>query len=314
MDITKFSFGENTEEAVYLYNAGTYNDWLDEDAEHTPGSGPGTYTVSTPGSAGIDGVPTQVPSMQAFLVMATAEAGSVSYQYSDLLNNTDKQRVKSTKSTAKMGMKIDLLSEKYSDRMWILVDDECTNNFDNGYDGRKILGDTQVSQLYGLQEDGTYQISAVSDLNESYLGFRPGNATEFKLVFNQQETDQKYAKIYLIDLQENITTDISLDDSEYEFSANDNDIEKRFKIVALGLNITNASTNLSDYNLFSNQDMVYVNNLSGADGKLKIYNTLGTEVVNVNVESQFKTNLPKGAYIVKLEINSKNITKRIIIN
>jgi hypothetical protein len=175
MDITQLTFGANTVNAVYLYNTGTFNDWQAANGENQPGSGPGTYTVSTPGSVGLEGVPTQIPSMQAFLVKATANSGSVSYLYNNLLSNTELQRVKQTQKT---GTKIDLIGTTYSDRMWMLVDDNCSSAFDNGFDGPKILGDESVSQLYGYGDDDIYQICAVNDVNELYLGVKPGLDTQ----------------------------------------------------------------------------------------------------------------------------------------
>ncbi|MEI7503350.1 MAG: hypothetical protein WCJ61_08690, partial [Paludibacter sp.] len=87
------AFGKNMEEAVYLYNAGTYSQW-----EASNGAGkndstttnPGQYTVSTPLSAGRAniGVPTQIPSMQAFLVKAKSNIplnDSLAFSYANVV-------------------------------------------------------------------------------------------------------------------------------------------------------------------------------------------------------------------------------------
>jgi len=63
--------------------------------------------------------------------------------------------------------------------MWIFTFPSCTRNFDNGFDGKKMLGFSQVSQLYSIENDGIYQINAVNNMNESYLGFQPGEDTQF---------------------------------------------------------------------------------------------------------------------------------------
>ena len=321
MDITKLSFGANTEHSVYLYNTGTYNDWLTtEGTQLVPGSGPGTYIVSTPGTVGLAGVPTHIPSMQGFLVKATASSGSISLNYStvNLMSNTDAQRVKT--DVQKVGTMIDVIGTKFSDRMWIMADANCTRSFDNGYDGPKLLGFTEVSQLYGLEEDGIYQIDAVKDLNDTYLGFQPGTETNFKLVFNHQNTESNYSSIYLVDLVANITTDITQSGTEYQFTATAADATKRFKILTTtttttGIGKTAESSSLT---IFNSNNTFVINNSSSSAGKLTIFDNMGRtmQVSNfvANGLSTLPTNLGKGTYIIKAVVNSEKVSKCIILN
>ena len=314
MDITQLTFGSNTVNAVYLYNTGTFNDWSLANGESQPGSGPGTYTVSTPGSVGLEGVPTQIPSMQAFLVKATASTGSVSYLYNNLLSNSELQRVKQTQKT---GMKIDLIGTTYSDRMWMLVDDNCSSTFDNGFDGPKILGDESVSQLYGFGDDDIYQICAVNDLNESYLGVKPGLDTQFKLVFNHQNIDSKYTNLYLIDLLENRVIDITQTGTEYNFTSASTDNVKRFKIVSTITDLQKPDGN-SDLLIYNSGNDIVINNRSNQRGSLTIFDAMGrvvkTAEFDANKLSNLPVNLSNGTYIVKAVVNSEKITKRIVIN
>jgi hypothetical protein len=320
MDVKNITFGANTVAAVYLYNTGTFNDWSSADGQHTPGSGPGTYTVSTPGSAGLDGVPAQIPSMQGFLVYSNAVGGgSISYSYSSLVNSTERQRAKQSAGTTstKIGTMIDVIGTNYSDRMWLLDNAACTRNFDNGYDGPKMLGFAEVSQLYGMEEDGIYQIDAVNDLNNTYLGFQPGTETSFKLVFKHQNTDLKYSQLYLVDLVANTTTDITQSGTEYQFTSTANDATKRFKIVTptTALNQTIGSTGL---NIFSSDKTIVVNNTSASAGKLSIFDTTG-RIIQVsdfgrNCLTNIQTTLSKGTYIIKAVTSTEKTSKCIILN
>lgn len=322
MDIKKITFGENTLAAVYLYNTGTFNDWSSKDGENTPGSGPGTYTVTTPGSAGVDGVPTQIPSMQGFLVKSIAVGGgSVSYRYSDLIKNSERQRAKKQTDAAstKIGTMIDVIGTNYSDRMWLLDDATCTRKFDNGYDGPKMLGFTEVSQLYAIEEDGIYQIDAVNDLNNTYLGFQPGTENSFKLVFKHQNTDLKYSQLYLVDLVENTTTDITQSGTEYLFTSTATDATKRFKIISTtivtGLDKTIGSTSL---NIFNSDKTIVVNNTSASAGKLSVFDTTG-RIIQVSdfgpdCLTNIKTTLSKGTYIIKAVTSTGKASKCIILN
>ena len=313
MDISAMVFGANTEAAVYTYNTGTYNEWLSANAQYDPGTGPGTYTVTTKGAGGLTGVLTQIPSMQGFIVKSTNVAGgSVSFPYASLIQNTEKQKAK---ASSKIGCTIDVIGTHYSDRMWILDDENCSPSFDNGYDGRKFLGSALASQLYGIQDNEPYQIQAVKDLNETYLGFLPGTDTSFKLVFNHQNLDTKYAKLYLLDLVGNQTVDITADGSTYNFTANATDDVKRFKIVSSTTEFN--YNNNSILSIHNTKNVIIINNTTNESGELTIFDTTGrilqVSQFGANGTYSKSTNLSNGTYIVKAMVNSEKITKRIII-
>jgi len=310
----------NAENSIYLYNTGTFNDWNSNGgSSSTPGSGPGQYIVSTPGTAGILDVPSQIPSMQSFLVKSHVGGGSITiHRNTGLAKNNDKQRIKGAISdNLKVAVKIDVQGTSFSDRMWLFVEPTCTRNFDNGWDGPKILGQAEVTQLYGLETDGNYQIDAVNDLNESYIGFQPGTDTQFKLIFTNQNINTMYSSIYLVDMVANKTTNITQSGSEYAFTATTNDATKRFKIISstTGLNPTQQSSKI---NIYSSQSSIFIDNTIDQTGEMKLYDALGNCIQRSTViphcMNQIKTSLSKGVYIVTVLVNSEKATKSIIIN
>jgi len=315
IDIIKIQF-TNAENAVYMYNTGTFNQWSATGGAPSYANAPGTYTGSTPGTAGKSGVPAQIPTMQSFLVVSNAGGGSITIpRPSALTKNTDKQRVKSSNPT--VSTRIDVIGTHSGDRMWIFTDPNCTRNFDNGWDCHKMLGSTQVAQIYGLEDDGVYQIDAVNNLNNSYIGFQPGTDTQFKLVFNHENASSLYGTITLIDLVANISTDITQSGSEYAFTASPTDPAKRFKIVisTTSINPTLESTKLDIYN---SNNVLFINNKANSIGDLKVYDTLGHLIIErifeANTTTQIPTTLGKGVYIVKATVNSEKSTKCIILN
>ena len=199
----------------------------------------------------------------------------------------------------------------------MLVDDNCSSTFDNGFDGPKILGDESVSQLYGFGDDDIYQICAVNDLNESYLGVKPGLDTQFKLVFNHQNIDSKYTNLYLIDLLENRVIDITQTGTEYNFTSASTDNVKRFKIVSTITDLQKPDGN-SDLLIYNSGNDIVINNRSNQRGSLTIFDAMGrvvkTAEFDANKLSNLPVNLSNGTYIVKAVVNSEKITKRIVIN
>ena len=325
IQIANIQFGSNTEHSVYLYNTGTYNDWDGGSGNRvgaeTPGSGPGQYTVSTPATAGVGGVPSQVPTAGSFLVKSINASGSISISKSTGLGaNTDLQRVKglSAPTSNKTNTRIDVIGQNFSDRMWIFTFPTCTRNFDNGFDGRKMLGISGTTQLYSVENDGIYQINAVNDMNESYIGFQPGNDTQFKLVFNHENAISNYGSIYLVDLVANQTVDITQSGTEYPFTASPTDATTRFKIITQTTGTVNPTDNSSKLKMFNSESAIYVQNFTEKQATYMLYNVSGKLMQRVSVDANsIKTistkNLNSGVYVAKSETETDKVTQRFII-
>jgi len=316
MDIRNMSFGANTQAAVYLYNTGTYNDWLNSNGQFEPGEGPGTYKVLTPGTAGSGGVDAEIAGMQGFIVKATAHPGSVSYAKANLVSNTQKQRAKAVDT--KMSTMIDLKGDKFSDRMWVFEIENTTNGFDNGFDGPKMLANANIAQLYGVGSDDNYQINVVSDINNAYIGVQKGTESNFKLIFNHSNLDQKYQSIYLFDMVDNKTVDITANGSEYSFTSNESDPAKRFKIIGElgGINGIEKLNN-SDIQLFVSENRFIVNNKLSEGGVVNVMDYTGKMIYSTRIEANkintLQPGLKQGIYIVRTKVANQEQTQRVII-
>lgn len=323
INIRNIEFGENTEHAVYQYNTGTYTDWFDGEGERVAADGseitPGRYSVSTPNTAGVLGILGQIPSMQGFLVKATNVAGgSIRIPYPIIQKNTLVQRVKKDMDAEIVATRIDVRGTNFSDKMWFFVDPVCTRAFDNSWDGIKLLGDEAVTQIYGIESDGgIYQINAVDDINDSYIAFKPGNDKDFVLKFTHQNIQSLYSKLLLVDIIENKTIDITANGSEYKFSGKANDTLKRFKIIT---GTTKNEQVKADYgvDLFKANGNICINNRNSEKAKVMVFDEIGRCITNaiVDKETQMELDvkLTKGVYLIKINVNSNNFTKRIILN
>ena len=326
IDITKIVFNSEMEESVYLYNTGTYNQWFNNGNETSTGisTAPGQYTVSTPNTAGIDGVPAQIPSMQGFLVKTlNLVDGSVTIPYAaGVAANKEQQRApgkSKTTTTNKVVTKIELSGAHTADMMWIFSEPACTRDFDNGWDGYKMMGAVKTPQLYAMEAAGNFQIDAVADINETYLGFNAGQETDYTLAFTHQNAETLYSGLYLVDLLNNITTDITTSGSTYAFTTESSlTVAKRFKIVTSPeVKTSNASVN-SLLSVFNSNGNLFVQNKSSQNGSLTLYTINGVVVKRMEYEANkittFSTSgLLPGAYVVKAFTAQDMVTERIII-
>lgn len=312
MDVASITFGDNTEQVVYLYNTGTYNEWLNSNGETTPGTGPGTYVPIPSGFAGEHGIPSEIPSMQGFVVKSTAEGGSVAYDYQTLVANTVPQRAKS--QSLRSSTRIDLIGTRFNDRMWIFFDDNLTAGFDNGYDGRKFLGYDTQSQLYGIGSDGVYQVLAVDELESAKIGFKPGSDTEFKFVFNHQNMDLKYSKLYLIDTELNTVTDITESGTTYNFTATANTSENRFRIGG-PLTATESVAGNDGITVVGSANSITILCRDAVENaQVSVYDISGRAVWNGTMNSTsatVATGLIRGSYVVRVVVG-ETITTRLV--
>ncbi|MDD2798586.1 MAG: T9SS type A sorting domain-containing protein [Bacteroidales bacterium] len=257
----------------------------------------------------------QIPSMQGFIVKSTNSAGgSFTIPYNAVMKNTIKQR----DAALPVGTLIAVKSLNFSDKVWIFTDPSCTYGYDNGWDGYKMMGDDGISQIYVPDESGLngYQIAGVPDINNTYLGFKPGNYLEFKMTVTHQNTNQVYDKIYIEDLVTNTTTDITASGSTLSFTAAASDPVKRFRIVTntTGTELYQATRLI---NIYNRSNIIYLNNKSDQGGQIDIYDELGHCLLKTtftpNSTTTIPTSLTHGVYLIKARTNKTESVERIML-
>ena len=311
IDISKIEFGTPNEKVIentiYIYNSGSYSDWFSTGQGSTGiyYDTPGQYYAVPKNVAGQYGILGQIPSMQAFLVVVQSNNDSawIKIPYSStgtVVKNNTMQRSNVAESVCTV---VDLKSAQYNDRTWIFTKENCTSAFDNGYDGRRFESSAVRPQIYTIEESGLYQINCKNDIDNTQIVFVPGTEIEYKLVFNQNNTQNLYPHMYLLDMETGITTDITANNSEYSFTATNAGVATtRFKIVtSLGVAtaLQNAENNqLKIYNIDNKLNM---QNNSTETAKTIIYDVYGRRIEEFSVEAKTSVcralNLPAGTYV-----------------
>ena len=319
IDVNKMNFGSNVEAAVYLYNTGSYGQW---NAATDFGDKPGQYQSIPKEPAGNNSLPREVPSMSSMLIKVTdANNTGVSFNYSDVIKKNESiQRVKSIdaiSNTDLVSTMIDLTGKHYSDRMWIFTEPSCTRNFDNGWDGRKMLGSSLAPQIYAIEPDGDYQVNSISDMNNTDLAFQAGDEVEYTIKFTHENIQRQYAGVYLVDLVENKTVDVSENGSTYTFATAQSDAPaKRFKILTRPYE-KGAPDKEALVKIFTAPGRVFVQNLSTFKGKCTLYDIAGRAIKNApfeaNAVTEVLSNLIPGAYVVNTITNGEKVSKRVIV-
>jgi hypothetical protein len=168
-----------------------------------------------------------------------------------------------------------------------------------------------------MESDGIYQINAVNDINNTQLGFQAGSEKNLKLVFTHQNTEI-YSKIYLVDLVDNKTVDITASGTEYSFTSNDTDPVNRFKIISTtGVTTSNVDIDNNDLRIINQDNKLIIDSKLADNGKLQIFDLAGKLQASFNFDgnaiSTLTTSLPKGIYVARLTAGSYGISQRLII-
>lgn len=320
IDIKELVFGSETEASVYQYNTGSQNDWIANSG--TYGSLAGQYTVSPQAIAGEAGIPQYIPSMQGFLVQKLNDNAlnldnfTFNIPYNSVrVKNTTQQRAPKKEKTH---MIIDIAGSRFSDKVWIFLNPNCSRDFDNGWDGRKMLGSSVAPQLCVRDFNNDLQISAIDDINNTILAFQPGEDSLYKLTFTHNLMDDFYSELYLIDLETSKFVDISESGSTYTFSTVSSGLlQERFKIVTYsGTTTSQFSLEDSDFEFFAYKQSLIIHNGSKKFGKLKIVDLTGevlqTYQINDNPITHLKPGLKPGVYIVIWESTDEMLSSKVI--
>jgi len=331
IDISLLQFGsadkDIIENTVYLYSTGSWNDWTNVGGVPIlTGDNPsyGQYTAIPINLAhGGLGLPSQVPSMQAMLIWSHKidPGATFSIPYSAVIKNTAQQRVQSNKDATlsgnNTGSEIEVTGKNHSDKMWLFTQPGCTHNFDNGWDGAKIIGDALTPQLFSIESDGNYQVNSVDDINNTQLGFQAGQDKEYTLTFTHQNLKTNYSAMYLYDIAENKTVDITESGTIYSFTAVSTPTpQKRFILLTRNIEPDSIGTG-TQLKVFNSGNIVFVDNSSSLTGNIAIYDMTGRVIKTVKFEpygiSAIRTDAITGAYIVTAATLNEKVSKKIII-
>lgn len=229
----------NVEKTIYIFNAGTPDDYNPNDSGAEDAEEPGTYIVLPINSASwTDPTITVIPAMQAFSVFATGTSPSLTLNYNQLVYTPalTSVGVVPTRAPRRAGAETENAPEVirlrvaaesgYAAKAYILGREDFNEGFDDGWDGRFMEGDYPAPQLYAPTENGNMVINCVPEIEGTVLCFKPGTVdSEYTFTFSYEGEESWY----LNDQKEQESTLISALDS-YTFHSSADDMPARFVV------------------------------------------------------------------------------------
>ncbi len=283
----------NAEATIFIYNTGSYAEWK-EQASNTLGFNPGqtiaipVNSVSTLGSE----YPHTIASSQAFFVASYSGGGQFIVNYENNVygpaSSSNQKRISSDDNKFNV-LKINVQSTTSNDRLYLLEHEDCTPNFDNGYDAIKLF-DNNGPQIFAINDSIYTSINTSNNIVNQSIGFRGDSEYEmYTLTFNIDKL-YSYDKLYLYDIITDEYVDI-LNNETYTFYYIPSDNDARFLITTDKKNgdrdIVTATETIDSFNEINLNDIIYIYNFNGH----LIYNSKVDSSNDLN-------NLTNGIYIV----------------
>jgi predicted outer membrane repeat protein len=214
-------------------------------------------------------------------------------------------------------------SERYAK---IYFSANAKDGFDNGYDGETFGGIKNefdvFTQLVKNNLGKSYQIQTLSDTNFKSLEIPVGITTKenTEIVFSAKDLNLPTdVTLYFEDRQLNTFTEITAAFSYKATFTDALDGVGRFYLTTSNSVLNTDLFNSEKVSVYqSNKNELTLSGLAQGTSSVSLHNVLGktvfSSVFNTNgVEVLKLPNLVKGIYIIKLESNSNNITKKIIL-
>lgn len=228
---------------VYVYNTGRDDPYKDptyvEATEENDGAATAGQWVGVPISvAGLPGYTglKVVPAMNAFQVNTSSDA-TLTLDYDKLvrknavtnanINNPLRapRRIENVSEIEAL-MRVRVTGEYTHTDVWLLQDEQFTDEFDNGWEAKYQDCDNRSAQMYAESELGRMAFLAKQNIDGTVLGFAPsrdGNAYTFSFYFIGDEA------LYLNDMQLETSTLIDAENT-YTFTYSEEDMAERFII------------------------------------------------------------------------------------
>ncbi len=315
-------FKGDFEKTFYLFNSGSLKDCYDNGGKGSEqlanGSSPGQYYAITPLGAALldqDLEQTTIPPMQGVYVVANENGAKIHLDYNkhvykaqtNNLNRPMRMQQEENENFIRVRLQVNSPNSG-ADRMYVIQHENTTRSYDNGYDARNILAESQVN-IYTNEADGQMEISVADQIDSTFIGFTAGGDSEYTLTFTSLVGEE----MYLHDLELDSLI-LMQEQGQYTFSAQPSSVnDMRFQLLLHpdqvgdqpGDGVITGVDNLSSSaHMWINDKRLYVTD-APHNSTLAIYSISGMCISAPSTLHQTPcmvdlSHLPTGVYVLRL--------------
>lgn len=311
----------NANASIYVFNTGSFSEWENDGqaAASDLVDVAGQYSTINALLASTTGY--VLPPVQAFFVEATGAGAKIELNYeanvlgtANSHSSTGSLRTPRRNTAQASGVNelthitITVRGERYGDVLHIFEGEQFTTGYDNGSDGKKVLGAMTSPQLFAQTSFGDMAILATPDIEGTTLGFRAGTADQnYTLTFGNND-----GTLYITDLQNNIETEVTAGGSYSFYADNTDDIVSRFRLSRVKAAAPSNPTGLDDLQQTTyytiDHGILFVK--ANANDTIRLYDATGRLIFNKSNESEVNIELPQqGVYLLRVNNTTHKIVK-----
>jgi hypothetical protein len=271
----------------------------------------GNYIPLTIGPGSI--APGIIATMQGFFVKTASADNSLT-----LANNAKVHGGTFYKSSNTVPQMLTLFisGNGYSDKTFVLFNDNATENFDQSFDAYKLAGLDEAPQLYSMLPGEKAAIntlpSTVSNQDVA-LGLKVGATTTYTIQVEGINSFDPSMPISFDDLKLGTSQDLRLN-PDYSFTASPGDAENRFRLsfaTVTGRNLPEAS----GISINAKNGIIRVSCEGTNSGKVYVYSTAG-QLLATSILTSGEATLrvaSKGVYMVKVVTGKTSLTRKLVV-
>jgi hypothetical protein len=205
----------------------------------------------------------------------------------------------------------------YYDATFVHFNSNASADFDSQYDAFKLAGLETAPQLYSLAAGYNLSINELPfEGNEVVrMGFKCGVAGTYSLNASGMESFSSSTPILLEDLKLNTIQDLRLN-PVYSFNYLTSDNENRFNLHFKAATGINDPANSGIF-VYSYERTVVINNTTGLNGEVRIFDMTGREIKGANMSNTTETRIylpvAVGTYIVKVTTAQGTVNQKVYI-
>ncbi len=309
---------QNCEATIYMFNTG-------QDADGS-GTVEGGQYVAVPVMTASEQKPALqvIPAMQTFQVNAEGENPSLTLRYKDLVRpvsavNRQPMRIAGRAGTTSYGdydgegiterLHIHISGSRFADVVHLYRNADCTYDFDNGWDGTKVLGDASAVQLFVEHDLRRFAVSTQPAFDGTRLGMLRGEDDTYTLRFDYDGTET----LYLYDAETDRYTPVT-NEATYTFTTLTTEVEHRFLLTATAPESPSGPTT-GIVNLTTDRDRAVLTNTTGERLSVVLYDAAGRLCGRYTSDAPlWDIPLPEtqGVYLIEAKTNHEQHTCKVV--
>jgi hypothetical protein len=273
------------------------------------------------------GVTTNIPPMQAFWVKVVPGQTSGSLSFTNAMRThkavSDGYLLRSQTTDSQQVLKLDVSNGLNRDQAIVVFNANASNAYDN-YDTPKMSNENvSIPEIYTMAGTEVLVINGLNNMAENKelpLGFSTGEPNHFTIQASDVRNFEAGTTILLKDKLLGVTKDLT-DGESYSFTSDAIKTLDRFSLVfqSSTTDIGDNDSEVQAIHVFvaeSNSITIRLSGFGDEKGTVSIYNTLGKTLLTVpttGTETSIQSGLPAGIYLVKVLVDGKQKTQKVVL-